>query len=297
MNPNRKDLIHRMSRIVPNDMLDDPEFQRIVQEKIAESAPSDASSEREHHSNKQQRNKKTARRLARAATQPANLVQADDPDMIPALEHRYANPPGDGQTVVQEQQQQQQLKELLRRHALKLATVTGIILFFAYIYLRRQLMARELGVTYAIAAEFPFLANAMTLFSGVPAVQIRGEIAQYEAGAHPIQIRAELPPFQPPPEPERQHSHEEQLAKDQAVRQANIEKLVAEALQDTSTDIEPVEATMTVEKQEYTEATPESPSENHPPKKRKIAAVEGQTVDLDGEEAEDTEIGGSGDEK
>jgi len=232
MNPDTTDLQQRMSRVVPVDMFNDPDFKEVLKEKARRTAPSESSitgsesslpvaSESSSHSqphrrsSKKQTHKSTAdrerqARLFNAARNPARIIDPYDPDMIPQIERRvhdrrrrreeasriYRPDPADEQA----QAQQDPTTALANSLGLppwmtwKMYLAIAFAVFVLIILLKRSLMVRKLGISYAFAAELPFLSSIMSGLSGVPAQQMVGEIRQFDAGIHPVLRPAQLPP-------------------------------------------------------------------------------------------------------
>jgi len=100
MNPSGDELRQRLSRAVPEDLLHDKEFKRILAEKASATEVSSAASSESlppPPSSPQKRAKrKTAERISdrvqqrlhAAATDPTRIIDVYDRDMIPHLGHR-----------------------------------------------------------------------------------------------------------------------------------------------------------------------------------------------------------------
>jgi hypothetical protein len=200
MNPSRDELKHMLSRAVPVDMLKDPEFKEILKEKARNTAPSDDSSTSDVTSVPPPRpsRRKTHRerpslediqyRLHKAASQPTRLVNPHDRDMVPQLEHR-ARAIQQRQTIDPNPPPPRSFKEMLPPWLdWKVCVALGLLLIVSLLLVKRRNMISKLGLSYAIAAEFPFLSGVASMFSGVPSHQMKMQIKRFQATT----------PFMPP---------------------------------------------------------------------------------------------------
>lgn len=229
-----KNIPAEMTRAVPVEMLGDPDFLNILKEQARKSAPDSGTDESEYYSQesktltsnetpppppppktkrgKQHReNKRRQERLTKAAMNPACIIDPHDRELIPQIERRIAD----------RQERKDQASRIYRREpveeptvsknvifgiempewfGLKMYVVATLVVFILLIVLKRNLMTRKLGFTYALVAELPFLAAFLSGFSGVPAQQMIGEIKQFERGIHPV-LNPNPLQQQPPPPP------------------------------------------------------------------------------------------------
>lgn len=254
MNPSTEELKHILSRAVPVDMLKDPDFKEILKEKAKNTAPSDESSavsiSEPPPPPRRKHNKRSSRptlediqhKLHQAASHPAHLVNPNDRDMVPQLEQRSRaiqqkyeidpNPPPP-----------RSFKEMIPSW---LDWKIGLALFFVLLILlflvKRHKMISKLGLSYAVAAEFPFLGGIASTFSGVPLAQMKMQIARFNAppfvppNAAPQQTQQQQPQITaPPPVQENEKPKQTENATIQPKQKAdqrkeNIRMLVDEAV-------------------------------------------------------------------
>lgn len=180
-----------LARAVPVSMFNDPDFKELLHSTATNAASEEGSAslsdmrppKHRMHRKKAKAPEKREDILTDAATRPARLVKRYDNDMIPDLEARTQSirdrRAGGSDTH----------GEATHRHNIPVwlivtcACITLTCLFTA----KNLTIIRELGFSYALANDFPFMSGLFAVFAGIPGDQMRGELRQYRSGRHPIQ--------------------------------------------------------------------------------------------------------------
>lgn len=210
-----------MSRVVPAGMMNDPDFMSILKEKARTSAPSETDSASSSvsvsssvssptqpkvssTSETTQAAKKTRQKKFKGA---ARIIDKYDPNMIPDIERRltdrresrdeaarlYRGNTG-GETVQAPPSSifsNFSVADMLKTW--QFYVTVALVILVGVIIVRRQKMIRQLGISYALVAELPFLLPVCSIISGTPVKQLQGEIRQFELGIHPRQTPTTLP--------------------------------------------------------------------------------------------------------
>ena len=233
MNPTKEELKHRLSRAVPVDMLNDPDFNSILKEKARNSAPSEESvseyqqvEEVKPKKSSRKRGKSRKERLFDAARNPAKLLDPYDRDMVPNLENR---------TRLHNQEELSSYTQMFpQQWSWNVYALLGLLLFITMILVKRWKLVSSLGISYGLGAELPFLSGFLCIFAGVTQDEFRAKISNF---GKKLQI---LPPPKKPtvvntvkPEPQAVNVNvesEEEKKKLEEERKENILMMIDESL-------------------------------------------------------------------
>ena len=185
------DLQQRLTRLVPTEMLNDPDFTDMLKEKARNTEPSEESG---------------------SESKPIRLVSPHDRDLVPRLEQRVQSP-AFGPLKNDKDAAHWTHHVVSVGKSWVGVVIVVVLLFFSYVLYRQQRVAKELGVSCAVFAEFPVLSPVCSAVSGQSAAEMRAQIAALDAP--------------PGPTPEELAAHKKQQ---EAAHRAYVEGLVKDSL-------------------------------------------------------------------